>query len=82
MTITLSGVSGEVDVQSVSNTLARLDGVFDNSITFQGRSVKVRYDSMKLARKNLEYAIAEAGFGANDIPARRAAPGAPRAVSP
>jgi hypothetical protein len=81
-TILLSGISGEADVQSVSNTLAQLDGVFDNSIAFQGLSVSVRYDSMKLARKNLEYAIAGAGFGANDIPPKRAAPDGPRAVSP
>ncbi len=71
MTIALSGVSGGSDVQSVSNAISRLDGVFDDSITFHDTgSVTVRYDSMKLARKNIEYAVVEAGFGANDIPAK------------
>lgn len=71
MTIVLSGVSSEADALSVSNAMASLDGVFDQSITFQGNgSVTVRYDSMKLARKNIEYAVAAAGFGANDIPAK------------
>ncbi len=71
MTIVLSGVSSESDALSVSNAMSTLDGVFDESITFHGnKSVTVRYDSMKLARKNIEYAVAAAGFGANDIPAR------------
>lgn len=84
MTIALTGVSGPADVQSVSNALAKQDGVFDESIAFHQNngSVTVRYDSMKLARKNIEFAVAEAGFGANDIPAKRAAPGATRAAHP
>ncbi len=72
MTVALSGVTGENDVQAVSNSLSKLDGVFDESIVFHGTgSVTVRYDSMKLARKNIEYAVTGAGFGANDIPAKR-----------
>lgn len=35
----------------------------------KGRWVIVEYDSMKVALKNLEHAIAAAGFAANDIPA-------------
>ncbi len=78
MTIALSGVTGKAEVQSVSNAISRLDGVFDESITFRDTgSVTVRYDSMKLARKNIEYAVVEAGFGANDIPAKRRADAAP-----
>ncbi len=33
------------------------------------REVTVPYDSLLLSLKNLEYALAEAGFDANDIPA-------------
>ena len=35
-----------------------------------GRVVTITYDSMKLARKNLEYIIAGAGFDANDVKAK------------
>ena len=75
VTITLSGLSGGADAQSVSNAVAKLDGVFDQSISFHGTSsMTLRYDSMKLARKNIEYAISQAGFGANEIPAKRGPP--------
>ena len=33
------------------------------------RTVRVRYDSLKLSVKNLEFAIAKVGFAANEIPA-------------
>ena len=83
MTVALSGVSGETDIQAVSNALSRLDGVFGGSLVFHGAgSVTVRYDSMKLARKNIEYAVAGAGFGANDIPAKRTRADGPSASRP
>ncbi len=72
VTITLTGVTGEADIRSISNAVAVLEGVFDETIVFPGTgSVQLKYDSMKLARKNIEYAIAGAGFGANEIPAKR-----------
>ena len=83
VTITLSGVSGEADVGSVSNAVARLEGVFKDKVVFSGtEAVTIKYDSMKLARKNIEYAVVEAGFGANDIPAKRRADSAPVAGPP
>jgi len=36
---------------------------------FQQRTLAVTYDSMVIARKNIEFTIAGAGFDANDIPA-------------
>jgi len=33
------------------------------------RTVTVQYESLKLALKNIEFAIAEAGFDANEVPA-------------
>ena len=34
---------------------------------FQKRTLTVTYDSMVIARKNIEFTIAGAGFDANDI---------------
>ena len=33
------------------------------------RTVRLSYDSVKLSLKNVEFTFAEAGFGANDVPA-------------
>lgn len=49
--------------------LASTDGVFADKIRASGGHVTVTYDSMKLALKNLEYAIASAGFDAGTTPA-------------
>ena len=43
------------------------------SFNLDGRWVVVEYDSMKVALKNLEHTIADAGFAANDIPANAGA---------
>ncbi len=42
-------------------------------VDLAARTVTVTYDTMKRARKNLEIAIAEVGFSANEIPANPAA---------
>lgn len=69
MHVVLSGVGGAADLAVVSNAVAALDGVVDGSIVFDGMDrLTLRYDSMKLARKNIEYAVADTGFSANDIP--------------
>jgi hypothetical protein len=46
-------------------------GVFnaDTETDIGERMVRVRYDSIKLSIKNIEFAIAEAGFRANEVPA-------------
>lgn len=59
----------------IVNALMAYEGVLDvakrekNSITVDtvSKTVKVRYDSMKVAKKNLEMAIALAGFEANGV---------------
>ena len=53
--------------------LRKTEGVLADKTQFGKNSVTVTYDSMKLAIKNLESAIAEAGFTANDTPAVPAA---------
>ncbi len=72
----------------VVNALMAYEGVTDvakrekNSITVdaEAKVVKVRYDSMKVAKKNLEMAIALAGFEANGVTPESV--GAKRASSP
>jgi hypothetical protein len=57
------------------NALMAYDGIKDvakldkNSIVIDEttRTIKVKYDSMKVAKKNLEMAIALAGFEANGV---------------
>ncbi len=79
----------------VVNALMAYEGVTDvakrekNSITVdaEAKVVKVRYDSMKVAKKNLEMAIALAGFEANGVTpesvgAKRAATPEPKPAQP
>ena len=53
----------------VVEALRKTDGVFADKIRAGGGQVTVTYDSMKLALKNLEFAIASAGFDAGTTPA-------------
>ena len=43
------------------------------SVDLRTRTVTVTYDSLKLALKNIEFAIADAGFATQDVPANKAA---------
>ncbi|MDD4872096.1 MAG: heavy metal-associated domain-containing protein [Kiritimatiellae bacterium] len=58
--------------QIVANAVGRQAGVQPDKIDvdFAKRIVIVRYDSLVIARKNIEFAIAEAGFQANEVPAK------------
>ena len=57
--------------QIVGEAVARQQGVLRERVELDpvNRVVRVTYDSMQLAIKNIEHAIADAGFQANDIPA-------------
>jgi len=57
----------------VRNKLAKVPGVRPPSIRtdVRGRSVTVSYDSLFLSMKNVEFAVAELGFAANNIPANQ-----------
>ena len=59
----------QADVQKVQAALAALPGVIKDKTVFdlQTRVVIVCYDSMVVAHKNIEIAIAEAGYDANGI---------------
>lgn len=71
-TIRIPEVRTDVARAMVSNSLAQLEGVIGSSIRFENGAVIVTYDSMKLALKNMEFAIADIGFAANDTPANAA----------
>ena len=61
----------EQDVAKVRSSLLSLRGVHLKTAVFDARShkVTVRFDSMVVAYKNIEIAIAEAGYDANEIDA-------------
>lgn len=65
------GVRNENCAKIVSKALEPLRGIKSEELSFDynAGTVTVRYDSMQLARKNIELAIAGAGFAANEIPA-------------
>ena len=68
-TIRVPQVKSAAAQKVVQAALGRADGVLTNGLAFGAGTVTVRYDSMKLALKNLEQVIADAGFDANNTPA-------------
>ena len=62
----------QASVAAISKAMSRLAGVQITNVTFDlnRRRVTVVYDSMEIGFKNIEYAIRDAGFTANDIPAK------------
>jgi len=71
MTVNVPGMASEADAQRIRAALSPLNGLDKDKTTFDisGRAVRVRYDSMQIAHKNIEIAIAEAGYDANAIKA-------------
>ena len=53
--------------QVVQDAFIRQPGIKAIRPDFQQRTLTVTYDSMVIARKNIEFTIAGAGFDANDI---------------
>jgi len=52
----------------IQEALRPLDGVQSATADFASSTVTVRYNSEKLAIRNIEFVIAGAGFAANDLP--------------
>ncbi len=73
-TVRAPGVKNEACVQRVAQALAALGSVDMGALRFdlQTGTIFIRYESMNVGRKNIEHAIARAGFDANDIPASAA----------
>ena len=70
MTVNVPGMVEASDVEKVRAALAPLGGIKEETVyDAKTRTVTVRYDSMVIAHKNIEIAIAEAGYDANNIPA-------------
>ena len=55
--------------QIIIKSVEKLDGFIKVDYALADKTVSITYDSMKTALKNLEFAIAAAGFDANDTPA-------------
>jgi len=65
----------------VQQALSKVNGIDRKTvwIDLSSRTVTVTYDSLKLSLKNIEFAIAEIGFQANEVPAK---PEAAKALPP
>lgn len=59
----------EADVPALKAALAPYGGVEQGTVKFDAAThrLTMRYDSMQLAKKNIEMAIAAIGFTANDV---------------
>ena len=59
----------QADMAAIAAALAPYGGVDKSSIAFDAsaRRVTLKYDSMQIAKKNIEMAIAKAGFTANGV---------------
>lgn len=51
----------------IRDALSKIDGVETASATFSNETFSVRYDSMKLGLKNIEHAIWDLGYDAEDF---------------
>ncbi len=52
---------------SIRAEIAKIDGVDAAGATFANGILSVNYDSMKLGLKNIEHAIKDIGYDANDF---------------
>ncbi|MBQ7189945.1 MAG: hypothetical protein IJR99_11080 [Kiritimatiellae bacterium] len=70
MTVELPGVTA-ADTNKVASAIRSMQGIRPETIRFdlEKKVMTVRYDSMQCRRKNVEIAIAEVGFDANEIKA-------------
>lgn len=76
MTVNVPGLASDADVQRIRKALVPLNGVNKEQAVYdiQGKKVVLTYDSMVIAKKNIEIAIAEAGYDANSIAAIKPGP--------
>lgn len=59
----------QADVPAITSALSVYAGIDHSSVKFdvKARTVKMKYDSMHLAKKNIEMAIAKIGLEANGV---------------
>ena len=67
-TIAIPGMT-QADEPAIKGAIAMYGGVDKSSIKFDvsAGTLSLKYDSMQVAKKNLELAIAKAGFTANGV---------------
>jgi copper chaperone CopZ len=73
--IDVPGMKTDEHATAIMQAMRTIPGVETNSVRvdFARHTVTVRYESLVASLKNIEMAIADAGFAANDIPANAAA---------
>lgn len=71
VTVKVPAMSSEADIRIIRGALNKLEGIDKEKTHYDlaTHSVVVVYESMVLAHKNIEIAIAEAGYDANEIKA-------------
>ena len=67
--VRVPNVINEACEKRVRNALAPLKGIEMNLVGVTNGVLYVRYDSMQLGLKNIEHAVKDAGFDANEFPA-------------
>jgi len=65
--VAVPGLKNPVCAQIIQDAFMRQQGIKAIRPDFQQHTLTVTYDSMVIARKNIEFTIAGAGFDANDI---------------
>jgi len=70
--IKVPGMKNQACVQLVANAVGKMAGVHRDKIGIdpEEKIVVVTYDHLVTAEKNIEFAVAEAGFDANEVPAK------------
>jgi copper chaperone CopZ len=73
--IDVPGMRTGEHVAMIMQAMRTIPGVDTNSVRvdFTRHTITVRYESLVASLKNIEMAIAEAGFAANDVPANAVA---------
>lgn len=66
VTIKVPGLKNETCVKIVLNALMQQPGLEEVRADITNRCIFIKYNSMIIAKKNLEYAITSAGFDANE----------------
>lgn len=71
VTVSVPELRNTACAKIIGDSLSKQMGVKPEKLKFDltSRTVDVTYDSIFIARKNIEFAIADAGFKANEVPA-------------
>ncbi len=70
VTVSVPELHNRACAKVVGDALSRQMGVQREKLTFDLslRTVEVSYDSLLVAKKNIEFTIADVGFSANEVP--------------